>query len=257
MGLVKLTFDGANNTAKMDAYVNAYLTSYQNGIINGLGNSLTYSIANGKITFSSGVVSIYGRRVYVEDGTSIDITLDSIKKGYVLMNINTETNEVSMSISEVTSGSIPITQTNLLQEDGLYQFVMCAYNKSTSSLSADTDFQRDYVKTTKQELTALQTTIENNFKYRYIRRFSSVGGVQKFDITSIDISNSLIIIPINYLVTLSLPATMLNSLGSVKSIQYTYNGSTYSLICEKGSDGYLYFTPGSLAHNIQCIYIFY
>ena len=90
MGLVKLTFDGANNTAKMDAYISAFLTSYENGVVNGLGDSCKFTIANGNITFSSGVVSIYGRRVYVEAGTVVSVGLDSNKYGYVILNINTE-----------------------------------------------------------------------------------------------------------------------------------------------------------------------
>lgn len=256
MALIKLTFDGANNTAKMDADINAFLTSYQSGIVSGVGNSLNYSIANGKITFSSGLVSVYGRRVYVEDGTPIDISLDSAKYGYVIMQIDTSSNDVKMIKRESSTIDIPLTQNNLLKGDGVYEFVMCAYYKTTSSLVTNNNFTRRFISTNKQDIAALDTSIENKFRYRYIKRYSKVGAVNKFSLDSVNYLDSLIVVTINYKVTLIIPGTMIGVRSSVTSMDYTIGGNFYSLLVERGADNYLYLTTGLTSHNIPIIYIF-
>src|SRR5574344_942201 len=98
MALVKLTFDGAINTAKNDAIFNYYLVNKQNGIFYDLGGRLTASISNGKITFVDGFVSIYGRKVYVEENTSIIVTLDSTAYGIVVIKADTSTNAVTLEL---------------------------------------------------------------------------------------------------------------------------------------------------------------
>ena len=96
MGLKKLTFDEALNTAKDDAFFNWYLTNKTNGIFTDLGDKCDatssngkITSSNGKITFKDGFVSIYGRRIYIENGTNISVSLDSTKKGYVILKVDT------------------------------------------------------------------------------------------------------------------------------------------------------------------------
>ena len=96
MAVVKLTFDGSLNTAKQDAAFNHYLASGQIGIVKGLGGEVVASSSNSKITFSDGYVMAYGRKVYIEEGTSINITLDSSACGYVVISIDTSQNTVTL-----------------------------------------------------------------------------------------------------------------------------------------------------------------
>ena len=89
MGLVKITFDGSSVTSRQDADINYHVTGLvQAGIIRGLGKELEYSISNNYITFQDGYVQIYGRRIYVESGSQVYVSLDSTKYGYVIITVN-------------------------------------------------------------------------------------------------------------------------------------------------------------------------
>ena len=156
MGLKKLTFDEALNTAKDDAFFNWYLTNKTNGIFNDLGGKCEATSSNGKITFKDGFVSIYGRRIYIENGTNISVSLDSTKKGYVILKVDTINNEASLTLKEGTSSNYPsLTQTNLLESDGVFEFPMVGYSKTTTSLTLDKSVIK-YIETN-------QTKIDSNY----------------------------------------------------------------------------------------------
>mgnify|MGYP003491318361 CR=1 FL=1 len=129
-----MTFDGSLNTAKQDAAFNHYLASGQIGIVKGLGGEVVASSSNSKITFSDGYVMAYGRKVYIEEGTSINITLDSSACGYVVVSIDTSQNTVTLHTKEKSSGYPSLTQDNLLESDGKYELPICSYIKTSSSL---------------------------------------------------------------------------------------------------------------------------
>jgi len=257
MGLVKLTFNGANNTAKMDAYISAFLTSYENGVVNGLGDSCKYTIANGNITFSSGVISIYGRRVYVEAGTVVSVPLDSNKYGYVILNINTEDNNVYLSTEESDGAYPTLTQNNLLKQDGLYQFPMCGYIKTVSSLTADANFSINYINTLSDKVEIAKSELEKQFSMQWIKYSSYSSNVYKFKLERVtDMSRCLILVPIDSNTTVTIPGGFLKSKGSIGTCQYRLNGSDYSLTFERTSDDMLYLTTGYLTHLLNYIYIF-
>jgi hypothetical protein len=80
MALRKITFDGSEVTSKDDADINYHLYNLiPAGIIAGLYNEVSVSAGNNFITFGSGVVQIYGRRIMVEANTQVSVTLDSSK----------------------------------------------------------------------------------------------------------------------------------------------------------------------------------
>ena len=85
--------------------------------------------SNSRITFSDGYVMAYGRKVYIEEGTSIDITLDSSACGYVVVSIDTSQNKVTLHTKEKSSGYPALTQDNLLESDGKYELPICSYIK--------------------------------------------------------------------------------------------------------------------------------
>ena len=61
-----------------------------------LKNECSMTLANNTITFQDGYVSIYGRVIYMENQTTIGVTPDSSKSGYVILGVNTSTNEVNL-----------------------------------------------------------------------------------------------------------------------------------------------------------------
>ncbi len=255
MGLVKLTFDGAMNTAKHDAFVNAFLTNYENGIISGLANNLYYSISNGNVTFRSGYVSVYGRRVFVEEGTTINIALDSNKSGYIVIEINTITNKVDLIKLEATGTYPSLIQTNLLNEDGIYQLPIFAYTKSTTSLQANTSFVPSYIRTNKSNLTTTKNEILAETKRKAIFRTSYSGNTYCFDYGGLTLADALITFQTGtYIVTI--PGSLVKTSSSQKSISYGVGTLAYSLAIYTNA-GFLYITTGSSLHTISTIYLYY
>lgn len=146
MGLVKITFDDSTVTSKEDADINYHLGNLvPAGIIKGLGDECSASISNNRIIFGSGYVQIYGRRIFVESQTSVSITTDSTKYGYVIITVNLSTNSVLMTTVESTSSSISLTQQDLSRSGTIYQMPLIKYRKTTSSVSFDTSYTPTYI----------------------------------------------------------------------------------------------------------------
>lgn len=141
MGVVKITFDGSNVSAKQDADINYHVTGLvPAGIIKGLGDELKATTSNNYIFIQSGYVQIYGRRIYVEANSSVYISLDSTKYGYVVIQVDLSTNTVSLTKVENTSTYPTLTQQNLATSGTIYQMPIARYTKTTTSLTLDTWF---------------------------------------------------------------------------------------------------------------------
>ena len=145
MALIKITFDGSSVSSRQDAEVNHHLGGLvPAGIIEGLGGEVAYSVSNNYINFKSGYVQIYGRRIYVEDGSSVYISLDADKYGYVIIEVNLAANTVNLT--KVEGDTYPtLKQNNLLETSGIYQFPLAKYHKTTSSITL-VDFERSTIK---------------------------------------------------------------------------------------------------------------
>ena len=148
MALQKITFDGSSVTSKRDADINHHLGGLvRAGIIEGLGNECQVSVSNNYITLRDGYVQIYGRRIYVEDGSQVYISLDSTKYGYVVVEVNLSSNSVALKAVETSSSSYPnLTQQDLTTTGTLYQFPIAKYKKTTSSITLDTGFTQIFIK---------------------------------------------------------------------------------------------------------------
>ena len=140
MALQKITFDGSSVTSKKDADINHHIGGLvPAGIISGLGNECSVSVSNNYIKFQDGYVQIYGRRIYVEANSSVYVSLDATKYGYVVIEVNLSTNSVALKSVETTSSSYPsLTQENLMTTGTLYQFPIAKYKKTTSSITLQT-----------------------------------------------------------------------------------------------------------------------
>ena len=263
MAIIKLTFDGSLNTAKQDAYFNYYLTNQQNGIVKGLGNEVAATASNGTITFKDGFVSIYGRRVYVENGTSIKISLDSTKYGYVILKVNTAKNEATIETKEGTSIVYPaLSQSNLLDDDGIYEQALCSYYKTSSSLAINT-IGVTYVRTIGELLTELQSTlddkiskIQNGMVGVTIERTSKSGVKQTFNISSYSSKKDILI---RFSLCGNVIATSLRQITNTSYglfIPYYYLGTWYNLEVNYANGTLTLYTEAD-THNIKYIFINY
>lgn len=270
MAVTKLTFDEALNTAKNDAYFNWYLTNKTNGIFKDLGNACEASASNGSITFKDGFVSVYGRRVYIENGTSITITLNETKKGYVVLKVDTINNKAEILLHEGTSSNYPtLTQEDLLEQDGVFELPLVGYSKTTTTLTLDKSCI-SYISTNKEELTntseklsdalkqevnTLNSTIkskQHGLQYVVYYQYSRSNNTIKFDITSVMSKDSVILsfAFCNNIISISLD--LLKGTTAI-SFGYRYLGTDYQGSIER-SGNFLFITVEESTHNIKKLY---
>lgn len=140
MAIKKITFDGANVSSLMDSDINFFRNgNTEVGVLalkfNGK-NPLTATISNNNIYFSKGYIEIYGRRIVIEDNTSVYVSLDKIAYGYVIIDIDLESNSCELKCLEGTTTTYPaLTQENLYDGTGkVYQYPIFKYYKTTSSI---------------------------------------------------------------------------------------------------------------------------
>lgn len=146
MALIKITFDSASVTSKQDADLNHFLASKQNGRVSGILGGITPSTSNNYISFTSGYIQVYGRRVFLEAGTKIAISLDGTAFGYVYVAFDLANNEVTLQKRESSSNWPSLTQEDLMNGGLLYEFPIARYTKTSSSLSLDTSYASPIIK---------------------------------------------------------------------------------------------------------------
>ena len=93
MALRKITFTNSNVTAQDDSDLYYFLTN-KSGVLKGIKDELAVSVVANKLTFKSGYVSVYGRMIFIEDGTQITVPLNATGYGYIILSVNTLTNKV-------------------------------------------------------------------------------------------------------------------------------------------------------------------
>jgi len=230
MGLQKITFDGASINAKIDAELYHFLFSRQVGIIKGYKNGLSFTVSSNTITFKDGYVSVYGRLVYVENNTQIKVTLDSSKKGFVVLGINTSTNAVTLYLKE-QSGSYPtLTQTDLISNDGLYELVLCAYTKTPTSITVDNSYEKQYIENVLSVIQEVKQEIRADGEVREVTPTTVGTGIYSIsDVNSYILSRSLISVVISSTVVTFPGAILFLSIGSNASVSYRFAGADYIL----------------------------
>ncbi len=257
MGLKKITFEGANVTSKFDADLHHFLFSNKIGVLDGLKNSVSYTLANNTITFKDGYVSIYGKLVYVEEGTNIAVTPDSSKFGYVILAVNSSENSVSLYTKEAVGTYPYIIRNNLIIGDGLYELPLCAYIKTTTSVTLDNTYTRDVIKSTNEQIEVASQSIYNSISMQRLNTIKVTNGTYKITgLNSVDLEKSLLIIPINNSKIVTLPGQLIfEQLGSFSSVQYQYLGIEYILAINFSSNTTT-FNCGDNSHVIDFIYIY-
>ena len=140
MALIKITFDNASVTSKQDADCNHFLANKQSGVVDGILGRCQPSISNSYIQFQSGYVQVYGRRVLVESGTKIAISLDGNAYGYVFIKFDLGNNTVTLEKKEASSSYPTLTQNDLMNGGLIYEFPLTRYQKTTSSITLDSSW---------------------------------------------------------------------------------------------------------------------
>jgi len=256
MGIQKVTFEGGNVTSKVDADLYHYLFSSDIGILKGLKGECAFTLANNTITFGEGYIALYGRIIYVESQTAIGVTPDSSKYGYVVLGVNTAVNSASIYLKEQVGSYPSLTLTNLLTTDGLYEIVLCAYSKTTTSVTLNTSFSRKFITNDKTRVSELETSILNRY-YPVRKTVTKIqNGIYQFSGTnSTELSQSIIYVTINNTVVVTIPGdAIFIFVGSNTSVAYRYANSDYTLgvVYE---NGIVTFSCGSTIHNVTSVFI--
>ena len=256
MAIQKITFDGASVSAKVDADLYHFLLSNQVGIIRGFKNQVNHTISSNTITFKDGYVSVYGRLVYVENNTQIKVTLDSSKRGFVVLGINTSNNTATLYLKE-QAGSYPsLTTTNLLNGDGLYELVLCAYNKTATSISVDNSYNKRYITNYLDLIDQFRDEVESDGEPMQINPTKQSNGVYTVgNLNSYILTRSMISVQLTSAVVTFPGALLFITVGSSGSVNYRHTGADYTLGLNY-ANGTLTISCGSTTHQIHRVYFY-
>lgn len=261
MSLVKITFDGSNVTSRQDADINYHLTGLKaEGIIKGLGGELAVSVSNNYISFKSGYVQIYGRRIYVEEGSNVYVSLDSTKYGYVIIEVNLANNTANLTKVEGTSYPT-LTKENLHTTGTLYQMAIAKYSKTSTSLTVDSTFKPEYIETplsvADSGYSRAITWVNNHYSRYYL------GGVKNYKVSYTltadqyaSISDTVFMIVTTIGVIVPFPGALLFS-GSSASVSFSYGSSTYTVSgSASGTNHSIGFTLSATTFSIKYVHCY-
>lgn len=256
MGIQKVTFDGANVTSKIDADLYHFLFSSDVGILKEVKSQCSYTLANNTITFLEGYVGIYGRIIYVENQTSVSVTPDSSKFGYVVLGVNTQTNSVNLYIKEAVGTYPTLTQTNLQNSEGLYEFALAAYSKTTTSVALISSFERSMITSDRSRVQELETKLKGFYYPQKLSLTKVSNGVYRFgDVNSTILAESVLYVVIESTTIVCIPTYQLFIIvGSNSSVSYRYAGSDFSLGISY-LNGVVTLTCGNTLHRITQAYL--
>ena len=255
MGLIKITFDGSSVSAKQDADINYHLTGLvAAGIIRGLGSDLSYSASNNYITFQSGYVQIYGRRIFVEAGSQVYISLDGTKYGYVVITVNLSNNSVNLGIVE--GSSYPsLTQQNLATGGTIFQMPIARYSKTATSLSVDTSFQRVFIETPLSVADSgysRAVTYVNNKYNSWVKVSADEHTATTWKYRSLNYSNGVVLVNINDEVIVPVPGNFIDN-HSNGYLYYVMDSSIYKLGVSKINSSDFVLSTSTSSHKIESI----
>jgi hypothetical protein len=256
MGIQKVTFDGANVTSKIDADLYHFLFSSDIGILKYVKSQCSYTLANNTITFLDGYVAVYGRIIYIENQTTVSVTPDSSKYGYVVLGVDTQTNTVSIYIKEAVGTYPVLTQANLQITEGLYEYALAAYSKTTTSVNLINEFERQMISSDRVRVEELESKLKDFYYPQQLGLTKLSNGVYRFgDVNSYALMKSILYIVIENTTIVSLPTNQLFIVvGSNSSMSYRYGGADYSLSISY-VNGLVTLSLGNTSHRVTQAYL--
>lgn len=255
MELIKITFDCSSVSAKQDADINYHLTGLvASGIIRGLGGDLAISASNNYITFQSGYVQIYGRRIFVEAGSQVYISLDGTKYGYVVITVNLSNNSVNLGIVE--GSSYPsLTQQNLATGGTLYQMPIARYSKTATSLTLDTSYQRTFIETPLSVADSGYIKAINYVSSKYgswTRVYADEYTDTSWKYKNMSFSDGVILVNINDQVIIPVPGNFIDN-HSNGYLYYVLDNSVFKLGVSKINSSDFVLSTSTSAHKVKTI----
>lgn len=235
MAIQKITFDAASVSSKMDADINHFLTSGVNGIFYGILGRCQASVSNNYISFQNGYVQVYGRRIFVESGTKISVSLDGSAYGIVIIKIDLGNNVIALEKKEASSAYPTLTQQDLMNGGLIYEFPLCRYTKTSSSITLDSTYEPPYIKNDQTKINEKATEVKNDASSKYGSIYDgwstlSYGHCYVFeDINSLNAFNAIISVYVGGANVLFCGAAVGGSGGIV---HYRYNGQDCTLSCQ-------------------------
>lgn len=257
MAVVKITFDSASVTSKVDADINHFYACFQNGKLPNVLGALAPSTSNNYITFTSGYVQVYGRRAFVEQGTRISISLDSNKYGYVILKFNLDRNELTLEKKEDGSNYPTLTQDNLMNGGTIYEFPLARYTKTTSSLTLDTSWSMPEIKNAQSIAYSTEQSVNSRTDSRYGSQWQGWGtvsyGTTYFfnNMKSTNCSDSIMCVYVGGCSVIFHSSVIAGSGGIV---HYYYNGKERTISGQLTSSGcYLSQSDGQEPKYVRCV----
>ena len=257
MGVQKITFDGSSVTSKHDADLNNFIFSGGTGVLLGSRGNVSYTLANNAITFEDGYVMIQGRLIYIEKNTQVTVTTNANRLGFVVLNVDLSSNEVSIYTKEQASTYPNLVQNDLSSGQGQYEFALCAYSKTTTSVTLINPFNRQTLLNANILVNNLEQKIRNQMTPTIIApTFISQGVYRVSNYYSNDLMRAFIVIVLANGTIVNLPGPLIFEIvGSHTSVGYTYNGISFSMNVSY-QNGNLTLTCGSTTHIISRVIIY-
>ena len=235
MAIQKITFDAASVSSKMDADINHFLTSNKNGIFYGILGRCQASTSNNYISFQAGYIQVYGRRIFVESGTKISVSLDGSAYGYVIIKIDLGNNSISLEKRENGTTWPTLVQNDLMNGGLIYEFPLCRYQKTTSSVTLDTGFTPPTLDNDEAKMDSKDSNVKQYVRDNYGSLWDGYASLEyghcySFDdITSLNAYNSVISVYVSGITVMFTGASVGGSGGIVP---YRYMGQDYQLSCQ-------------------------
>lgn len=237
MAIRKITFDGSQVSSKDDADFYYHLLDLNKaGVVKGLYNECTVTAGNNLLTVAKGVVAVYGRLILVESNSQVTVILDSTKYGYLVLQVNLASNFISLLVKESSSSYPSLTQNNLHNSTGIYEFPLARYQKTATSLTLDNSFEPPTIQALSSRLNILETSIKNyveqNYGPKLLSAITPIGStVAKYDVNQINLNKTLFTVRLKNQVTLTFSGRTISS-SSLSNISYLYLGATYYFVVE-------------------------
>lgn len=160
MALINYTSPNVNNTAASDA-IKHFGQIGASGIFKIEGATLSSTNNNGLITFSKGYVSIQGRFLEMEQGTTFNVALTGGARGFVCIKYDWQLQEAVLINIEATDVYPVLTQSNMIaSNDGEYYLPICKYSKTSTSLTLIDLEDEYYIEAYVDKLKSLEAKVD-------------------------------------------------------------------------------------------------
>lgn len=141
--------------------------------------------------------------------------------------------------------------------DGLYEYALCGYKKTTTSVALDNNFRREVIYSTQTLIDSAINEVYNDQLMRIHTPVKISNGIYQISgYDSISLGERLLVLVVNGDTVVTVPGQLLfQQVGSVCTVNYVYMGTDY-LLDLSFSNNITTFTLGSTSHTISAIFVY-